>query len=54
MYLDGRDRGVHPLIMSPVLVFTILLSPIALPLYLVVREVSGARSGVARGSVAQV
>ncbi|GAB3444645.1 ABA4-like family protein [Actinophytocola sediminis] len=39
MYLDSRRRGVHPLIMAPVLVFTILLSPIGLPAYLVLRSV---------------
>ena len=37
IYLDSRERGVHPLIMAPILVFTILLSPIGLPLYLALR-----------------
>jgi hypothetical protein len=37
MYLDARARGVHPLIMSPLLVFTVLLSPFGLPIYLVIR-----------------
>ncbi|NUR90712.1 MAG: DUF4281 domain-containing protein, partial [Nonomuraea sp.] len=32
IYLDSRARGVHPLLMAPVLVGTILLSPIALPI----------------------
>ena len=38
MYLDGRARGVHPLVMSPLLVITVLLSPIGLPLYLAIRH----------------
>lgn len=37
MYLDSRERGVHPLVMAPMLVFTVLLSPIALPVYFLVR-----------------
>lgn len=39
MYLDSREREVHSLVMAPVLVFTILLSPIGLPIYFVVRLV---------------
>jgi hypothetical protein len=38
MYLDGRERHMHPLVMSPLLVLTVLLSPIGLPLYLAVRK----------------
>jgi Domain of unknown function (DUF4281) len=37
MYLDGRERGVHPLVMAPVLVLTILLSPFGLLTYLAIR-----------------
>jgi hypothetical protein len=37
MYLDSRERGIHPGVMAPLLVLTIALSPIAVPLYLVVR-----------------
>jgi hypothetical protein len=37
MYLDSRQRDIHPLVMGPLLVFTILLSPIGLPAYLVLR-----------------
>jgi hypothetical protein len=37
IYLDSRERNVHPLLMAPLLVLTILLSPIALPIYLLVR-----------------
>jgi hypothetical protein len=37
MYLDSRERNVHPLVMAPMLVLTILLSPIALPIYLLIR-----------------
>lgn len=39
MYLDGRRRELSPLLMSPLLIFTVLLSPVGLPLYLVVRTV---------------
>jgi hypothetical protein len=38
MYLDSRERGIHPGIMAPILVLSIVLSPIAVPLYLVVRQ----------------
>ncbi|PPK69741.1 ABA4-like family protein [Actinokineospora auranticolor] len=48
MYLDSRDRGVHPLLMAPILVFTILLSPLGLPLYLLVRLGFPAREEVSR------
>ncbi|GAA3082756.1 ABA4-like family protein [Streptosporangium carneum] len=37
MYLDSRERGIHPLPMAPLLVLTILLSPLALPVYLALR-----------------
>jgi hypothetical protein len=38
MYLDSRERRVHPLVMGPLLVLTVLLSPIGLPLYLALRK----------------
>lgn len=41
MYLDSRERGIHPLVMAPVLVLTIMLSPIGMPLYLVLRRFLG-------------
>jgi hypothetical protein len=37
IYLDSRARGLHPLLMAPVLVLTVLLSPIGLPVYFLVR-----------------
>jgi hypothetical protein len=37
MYLDSRERGLHPLLMAPILILTILLSPIGALLYLGVR-----------------
>ena len=43
MYLDSRERGLHPLLMAPVLVLTILLSPFGLALYLILRAVLGDR-----------
>ena len=41
MYLDSRERGIHPLVMGPLLVLAILFSPVAMPLYLVLRNVLG-------------
>lgn len=41
MYLDSRSRGIHPLVMAPVLVLTILLSPLGLGTYLLLRLVPG-------------
>ena len=42
MYLEGRRLNVHPLVMAPVLVITILLAPVGLPLFLIVRKVCDA------------
>ncbi|CRK59815.1 hypothetical protein [Alloactinosynnema sp. L-07] len=42
MYLESRTLNIHPLIMGPLLVFTILLSPIGLPVFLVLRARSRA------------
>jgi ABA4-like protein len=39
MFLDARRRGVPALVMSPLLVLTVLLSPIGLPIYLALRHV---------------
>lgn len=41
MYQDSRSRGIHPLVMGPLLVLAILFSPIAVPLYLLLRGVLG-------------
>jgi hypothetical protein len=38
MYLDSRARGIHPAVMAPLLLLAIMLSPIAVPLYLVIRN----------------
>jgi hypothetical protein len=43
MYLDARERGVHPLLMAPVLVLTILLAPLGLLVYLPLRGVHPSR-----------
>lgn len=43
MYLDGRERGINGLIMAPLLVLTILLSPFGLTLYLVIRTLAQRR-----------
>ncbi|MEV0293839.1 ABA4-like family protein [Nocardia sp. NPDC050710] len=44
IYLDGRERDIHPLLMASVLVGTILLSPIAFPVYLAVRSMASRRA----------
>jgi hypothetical protein len=43
MYLDSRDRGIHPALVSPVLLLTIFLSPFGLLTYLALRTVAGRR-----------
>lgn len=40
-YLDGHERGVHPLVMAPILFFVLMLGPVGLLLYLVARWVAG-------------
>jgi hypothetical protein len=37
IYLDSRERRIHPLLMAPLLVLTILLSPFGLLTYLALR-----------------
>ncbi|MGW0708179.1 ABA4-like family protein [Streptomyces sp. NPDC002643] len=49
MYLEGRRLRISPLAMGPLLVFTILLSPFALLLFLVLREVRTRRASHAVG-----
>lgn len=39
IYLDSRDRGVHPLLMAPVLLVVILFGPLGFLAYLVIRAV---------------
>ncbi|MEV6768342.1 ABA4-like family protein [Nocardia sp. NPDC051030] len=39
IYLDSRERNIHPLLMAPILIFTILLSPLGFPLYLLLRPI---------------
>ncbi|MFI8292690.1 DUF4281 domain-containing protein [Streptomyces sp. ms191] len=39
MYLEGRRRAISPFVMGPLLVFTILLSPFGLLVFLVLRAV---------------
>jgi len=41
MYLDSRERGIHPAVMAPLLVLAIMLSPLAVPIYLVLRHFLG-------------
>jgi Domain of unknown function (DUF4281) len=49
MYLDSRERRVHPLLMAPVLVLTILLSPFGLLSYLAIRAFAWRRVGTESG-----
>lgn len=39
VYLDGQRRGVHPLLMAPVLFFTLMLGPVGFLIYLAIRAV---------------
>ncbi|MEV6250839.1 ABA4-like family protein [Streptomyces sp. NPDC051742] len=48
MYREGRRLSVPPLLMAPILLLTILLSPVGLPLFLAVRSVWTRRSGSRR------
>ncbi|MFE0590636.1 ABA4-like family protein [Micromonospora echinospora] len=50
IYLDGRERGIHPLVTGPVLALTILLSPVGLLTHLALREVTGRRSSEDSGA----
>jgi hypothetical protein len=43
IYLDSRERGIHPLVMAPVLVLTILLAPLGLVAHLLLRALLPAR-----------
>ena len=42
-YLDSRERQINPLLMAPILFFTLMLGPIGLLLYLAARALFGAR-----------
>ncbi len=46
MYLDARERGLHPLVMAPVLVLTILLAPLGLLVHLCLRALVRDRRAV--------
>lgn len=52
VYLDSRERDIHPLLMGPILLGTIMLSPIVFPVYLLVRAVAG-RASSGNSSAAQ-
>jgi hypothetical protein len=49
MYLDSREKGLHGLLMAPVYVLTILLSPFGLVVYFVLRVVA-VRAGLSNRS----
>ncbi|MFD4322099.1 ABA4-like family protein [Streptomyces sp. NPDC058548] len=48
MYREARRLAVPPLLMGPLLILTILLSPLGLPLFLVVRAVWSSRAPLRR------
>lgn len=43
VYLDSRERGVHPLVMAPMLFLTLMLGPLGFLTYLGVRAVADLR-----------
>jgi hypothetical protein len=51
MYLDARERGLHPLLMAPVLVLTILLAPLGLLAHLALRTALHRAPAPAAGGV---
>lgn len=51
-YLDARERGIHPLVMAPVLVLTILLGPLGFLAYLLVRAAVRRTAITPQGSAA--
>lgn len=48
-YLDARERGIHPLVMAPVLLLTILLAPLGLLAYLLIRATLPTRTATVPG-----
>ncbi|MFE3071277.1 ABA4-like family protein [Streptomyces sp. NPDC059247] len=50
MYREARRLAVPPLLMSPLLLLTIFLSPLGLPLFLIVRAVRTTRKSTVRPS----
>ncbi|MEV2256444.1 ABA4-like family protein [Streptomyces sp. NPDC050147] len=50
MYHEARRVGIHPLVMGPLLVLTILLSPFGLLLFLLLRAVRTGRAARANRS----
>ncbi|MCS7482407.1 ABA4-like family protein [Umezawaea endophytica] len=43
IHLEARELGLHPLVVGPILVLTILLSPFALVVFLALRTVAAKR-----------
>lgn len=50
-YLDGRERGVNPLVMAPVLFLTLMLGPVGFLGYLVVRQSVSSRAAATKEAV---
>lgn len=50
MYLDSREKGLHGLLMAPVYVLTILLSPFGLVAYFVIRAFARQRASAGAGA----
>ncbi|MFE0098854.1 ABA4-like family protein [Streptomyces sp. NPDC059009] len=53
MYREGRRLGVHALVMGPLLVFTILLSPFGVLVFLGLRAMVGGGGGRRRGAAGE-
>jgi hypothetical protein len=47
MYLDARQRGIHPVAMAPILLLTILLAPLGFLVYAAVRYIPARRPATA-------
>ncbi len=50
-YLDSRERGVHALLMAPVLFFILMLGPVGFLLYFIVRRLYALRRPVPTSTV---
>ncbi|MDX2140884.1 MAG: ABA4-like family protein [Chloroflexota bacterium] len=50
-YLDSRARGIHWLIMAPVLFFTLMLGPVGYVAYLIIRSIRAFTQGRALDAV---
>lgn len=47
-YLDAQERGMHPLLVSPILLLVFMFGPLGLVVFLIARAVAGMRTAPAR------